>query len=40
MLDLKLLRADPDGVRAALARRGDAVDIDAVVALDARRRAL
>ncbi|CAB4937859.1 unannotated protein [freshwater metagenome] len=40
MLDLKLLRADPEAVRAALARRGDVVDVDAVVALDARRREL
>ena len=40
MLDLKLLRADPDGVRAALARRGDDDKLDAVLALDARRREL
>ncbi len=40
MLDLRLIRADPGAVRAALARRGD-VDpgaIDAVLALDAERR--
>src|ERR1700733_140738 len=42
MLDLKLIREDPDGVRAALARRGpDAADgLDRVIALDARRREL
>ncbi len=40
MLDLKLLRADPDGVRAALARRGDEGRLDEVLALDARRREL
>ncbi|HWH96437.1 MAG TPA: serine--tRNA ligase [Baekduia sp.] len=40
MLDLRLIRRDPDAVRAALGRRGDA-DIsvlDRVVALDVRRR--
>ena len=40
MLDLRLIRSDPDAVRAALARRGD-VDpeaVDAVLALDAERR--
>jgi seryl-tRNA synthetase len=40
MLDLKHLRSDPDGVRAALARRGDDGKLDAVLALDARRREL
>jgi len=40
MLDLKLLRTDTDAVRAALARRGDADGLDAVLALDERRRAL
>ncbi|WP_205695666.1 serine--tRNA ligase [Conexibacter sp. SYSU D00693] len=40
MLDLKLLRQDPDGVRAALARRGDDVPLDEVLDLDARRREL
>jgi seryl-tRNA synthetase len=42
MLDLKLIREDPDGVRAALARRGpDGADgLDRVIALDARRREL
>jgi len=40
MLDLKLLRNDPDGVRAALDRRGDGSGdrLGAVLALDARRR--
>lgn len=40
MIDLKLLRSDPDGVREALARRGDAELLDPVLALDAERRAL
>ncbi|HSZ03785.1 MAG TPA: serine--tRNA ligase [Solirubrobacteraceae bacterium] len=42
MLDLKLIRDDPDGVRAALARRGGeaASGLDRVIELDRRRRAL
>ncbi len=42
MLDLKRIREDPDGVRAALARRGPraADGLDGVIALDARRREL
>jgi seryl-tRNA synthetase len=42
VLDLKLIRDDPDGVRSALARRGPDVagGLDGVVELDARRRAL
>ncbi|MGD1058086.1 MAG: serine--tRNA ligase [Solirubrobacteraceae bacterium] len=42
MLDLKLIREDPDLVRAALARRGggEADGLDLVIALDARRREL
>jgi seryl-tRNA synthetase len=42
LLDLKLIREDPDAVRAALARRGAdvAVGLDRVVELDERRRAL
>ena len=39
-LDLKLIRSDPDGVKAALARRGAADKIDELLELDARRRAL
>jgi seryl-tRNA synthetase len=38
MLDLKLLRREPDQVRAALARRGAAEAVDELLALDARRR--
>lgn len=39
MLDLKLLRREPDAVRASLARRGeDASALDRVLELDARRR--
>jgi seryl-tRNA synthetase len=40
VLDLKLLRRDPDMVRAALARRGVAHAVDELLALDARRREL
>ena len=43
MLDIRRLRQDPDGVRAALARRRDAsLDqaVDALLALDRRRREL
>lgn len=43
MIDIKRLRQDPDGVRAALARRRDAAldrAVDELLALDARRRAL
>jgi seryl-tRNA synthetase len=42
VLDLKLIREDPDAVRAALARRGDgaADGLDGVIALDERRREL
>ncbi|MBS1887325.1 MAG: serine--tRNA ligase [Actinobacteria bacterium] len=40
MLDLKLLRADPERVKAALARRGAGGEVDELLALDARRREL
>jgi seryl-tRNA synthetase len=42
VLDLKLIREDPERVRAALARRGEqaVAGLDAVLELDARRRAL
>jgi seryl-tRNA synthetase len=42
VLDLRLIRRDPDAVRAALARRGDAgaAAIDALLAADARWREL
>jgi seryl-tRNA synthetase len=43
VLDLKRLRQDPDGVRSALARRGDAsldAALDQVLELDRRRRDL
>jgi seryl-tRNA synthetase len=42
LLDLKLIRDDPDGVRGALARRGPEVadGLDRVIELDGRRRAL
>ena len=38
MLDLKLLRREPDQARAALARRGAADAVDELLALDERRR--
>jgi seryl-tRNA synthetase len=40
VLDLKLIRHDPDAVRAALARRGDEAGLDRVLELDARWREL
>ncbi len=42
MLDLRLIRKEPDAVRAALARRGPevAAGLDRVIELDARRREL
>ena len=40
MLDLKLVREDPEAVRAALARRGAADAVDQLLELDARRREL
>jgi seryl-tRNA synthetase len=40
MLDLKLIRSDPERVKSALARRGAAEDVDRLLALDARRREL
>src|SRR3954468_8954641 len=38
MLDLKLLRREPDEARAALARRGAAEAVDELLGLDGRRR--
>jgi seryl-tRNA synthetase len=40
MLDLKLIRSEPERVKAALARRGAAEQVDVLLALDARRREL
>lgn len=40
MIDLRLLRSDPDAVRTALARRGDDGLLDPVLTLDQERRAL
>lgn len=40
MLDLKLLRSDPERVKAALARRGAGGEVDELLSLDARRREL
>jgi seryl-tRNA synthetase len=40
MLDLKLIRSEPERVKAALARRGAADQVDRLLELDARRRAL
>ncbi len=40
MLDLKLIRSEPERVKAALARRGAGEQVDELLALDARRRRL
>jgi seryl-tRNA synthetase len=40
MLDLKLIRSEPERVKAALARRGAAEQVDELLRLDSRRRAL
>lgn len=40
MLDLKLIRAEPERIKAALARRGAAEQVDELLDLDARRREL
>jgi seryl-tRNA synthetase len=40
MLDLKLIRSDPERVKAALARRGAGGEVDELIVLDERRRAL
>ena len=40
MLDLKLIRSDPERVKRALARRGAAEQVDELLALDTRRREL
>ncbi len=40
MLDMKLIRTQTERVKAAMARRKEDVDIDAVIALDDKRRAM
>ena len=40
MLDLKLIRSDPERVKTALARRGAGAEVDELIVLDERRRAL
>lgn len=40
MLDMKVIRGETERVKAALARRKEEIDIDAVIALDDRRRAI
>ncbi|HVY78397.1 MAG TPA: serine--tRNA ligase [Solirubrobacterales bacterium] len=40
MLDLKLIRSDPERVKSALARRGAADQVDELLGLDQRRREL
>jgi seryl-tRNA synthetase len=40
MLDLKLIRSEPERVKAALERRGAGAEVDELLALDARRREL
>ncbi len=39
MIDIKLLREDPNGVRAAIARKKFTVDLDSILELDEKRRA-
>ena len=40
MIDIRVLRDDPDGVKAALARRGvEAAEVDAVIEADVAHRA-
>src|SRR3954464_12347895 len=40
MIDVRAARNDPDGVRTALARRGDAAAFDDLISADAPRREL
>ena len=40
MLDLRLIRSDPERIKLALARRGAAEGVDELLALDGRRREL
>ncbi len=40
MLDLKAIRANPERVKAGLAKKGAGVDIDEILALDEKRRSL
>ncbi|MBD3161329.1 MAG: serine--tRNA ligase [Candidatus Eisenbacteria bacterium] len=40
MLDLKLLRNDPERVRRAIETKGESADLDALLALDERRRTI
>lgn len=40
MLDVRLIREDPEAVRATLAKRGMKADLDAILSLDAERREL
>ncbi|HEX5608686.1 MAG TPA: serine--tRNA ligase [Solirubrobacterales bacterium] len=40
MLDLKLIRSEPERIKSALARRGAAEQVDRLLALDSRRREL
>jgi seryl-tRNA synthetase len=40
MIDPRFLRDDPEAIRASLARRGSKVDLDGLIALDARLRTL
>ena len=38
MIDLKLLRDNPEVIREALKRRGSSVDLEALLALEKQRR--
>ncbi len=39
MLDIKIIRENPDAVREALAKRNDTIDVDGILQLDQERRA-
>lgn len=40
MLDVRLIRTDPDGLRAAIGKRGESADVERLVALDEEYRRL
>ena len=40
MLDINLIRSDPEAVKRGLARKGESVDVDALLTIDQNRRAL
>ena len=40
MLDIKILRTEPERVKAALKRRNSDIDVDAIIKLDEERRSV